>query len=221
MSVLDIWNQALSAVKARGRLTSLSDRTPEGEVCSQIYPTVLEMVQCAAWWPACKALARLALLSESDEEWTEGDPEPGYAFAYALPEGMLHPWHFTDYTPFSLSYSSTRGRMLLSTNTQSPVLVYARKNEDPASWTQGQRQATIFALAAHIATPLTGSRAMVEQNFQLASRILEDEQARAANAIEPDSRPAVPWLAARGFSVSPRDRFIYPFGAVSVAGVAK
>ncbi|NJL70341.1 MAG: hypothetical protein HC888_01425 [Candidatus Competibacteraceae bacterium] len=221
MSVLEIWNQALSAVNARGRLNSLVDRTPEQEVCDRWYPLVLDTIQQAAWWPACKAHARLALLSErEDDEWFDGEPEPGYAFAYAQPDNYLHPWHLSDYSRFSLSYSQARNRVMISTNTENPILVYARRNEAVEQWTPGQREATVQALAAKIAGPLTGKNSMIDRHFQLALRQIENEQAKMANIIEPDPRPAVPWLAARGVQSFASVRFFYPFGSLAGLGNA-
>ncbi|HLP68076.1 MAG TPA: hypothetical protein VK181_11215 [Rhizobium sp.] len=218
MSVLEVWNRALSAVNARGRLTSLTDRTPEQEVCSEWYTLARDIIQTAAWWPACKSLARLAEVSEADEEWTEGDPEPGYQFAFALPADFLHPWHLTDYSRFSLSFSSTLSRVIISTNTENPILVYARRNEAPAQWTTGHYEATVHALAYKIANPLTGRQSLADRSFQQAKMILDEEQARAANMIEPDPRPAVPWLAARGVQSFATSRYFYPFGSLAGLG---
>lgn len=215
MSVLDVWNKALSAVNARGRLSTLTDRRPEQEVCDQWYTLVRDVVQTAAWWPACKALGRLALLSESDEEWADGEPEPGYTYAYALPADYLHPWHLTDFSRFSLSHSSALNRVILSANTDDAILVYARRNEDPAQWSPGLKQATVHALALKIAGPLTGKTSQIQLQMNLARELIMEEQARSANIIEPDPRPAVPWLAARGVQTFASNRFFYPFGSLA------
>lgn len=213
MSVLDVWNQALSAAHARGRLSALDDVSPEQEVCAEWYGLVLGSVQSAAWWPSCKAVVRLAQISEAGDEWTSGQPEPGYAYSYGLPAGLLHPWHLSDYSSFSLSYDTTHSRQIISTNTEDAILVYARKNEDPAQWGDPQTRATVFALASHIAGPLTGQRSLIERNYQLAQGIIEAEQMRVANITEPDPRPSVPWLAARGYRSYSTARYYYPFGS--------
>lgn len=219
MSVLEIWNRALGAINARGRLTSLTDRTPEQEVCLQWYSLVRDTIQTAAWWPACKALANLAELSEAnDEAWVDGQPEPGYYYAFALPADYLYPWHLTDYTRFSLSFSPTRDRVIISTLVENPILVYARRNDNPVQWTPGQVEATVHALAAKIAPALTGKESIVQRNFQQAKLFVEEEQAKAANSIEPDPRPAVPWLAARGVQSFSQARFFYPFGSLAGLG---
>lgn len=218
MSVLDVWNAALSAAHARGRLSSLTENSPEREVCSEWYSIILGSIQSAAWWPSCKAIARLAELAEADDTWADGEPEPGYNYAFAMPASFLHPWHLTDYSRFSLSFSSTLNRQILSTNTPAAALVYARLNEDPGQWGAGQMQATVFALASAIAGPLTGQGALVQRNYQLAQNLLDTERARVANTIEPAPRPAVPWLAARGYSSAPMSRFFYPFGSLYSSG---
>lgn len=216
MSVLGVWNKALSAVNARGRLSSLTDRSPEQEVCDEWYTLVRDVVQAAAWWPSCKTLARLALLSETDAtDWADGQPEPGYAYAYATPANYLHPWHLTNFDRFSLSYSSSRNRVIISTNTEEAILVYARRNEDPTQWTPGQLQATIHALALKIAGPLTGKNSQIQLHLQQVQTLIMEEQAKVANMIEPDPRPSVPWLAARGVQSFTNARFFYPFGTLA------
>lgn len=220
MSVLDVWNQALSAAGAKGRLASITESSPEREVCEQWYDSVLEVVQTAAWWPSSRTVARLATLAEGTDTWADGQPEPGYAYAYAMPDAFLHPWHLTDYSRFSLSYSATLNRQILSSNSPGAALVYARRNEEDAQWTPDQRMATIYGLAAHITGPLTGRTSSINRNFQLANDLLEHARAQAANSMEPPPKAAVPWLAARGYSsASNSTRFYYPYGGLFNAGV--
>lgn len=214
MSVLEIWNQALSAVNARGRLSSLTDRSPEQEVCDQWYGQVRDVVQSAAWWPSCKTLARLALLSEAVDEWTDARPEPGYAYAYAVPDNFLHPWHLQDYSRFAFSFSPSHNRMVISSNSENAIMVYARRNDDPSQWTPGLREATIHALALKIAGPLTGKNSIIQLQMQQATTIIDTERALVANYSEPEPRPSVPWLAARGVQGFTPTRYFYPFGSL-------
>lgn len=218
-TVLEIWNSALAAAEARGRVSSLTEASPEQEVCSQFYSMVVKAVQEAAWWPSSKALSRLPLISEAGTSWQDGKPEPGYAYAYGNPPDMLRPWHMTDWSPFSLSFSPALGAQVISSNLPEAVLVYARLNETPEFWTPSQTQATIYTLASHISGPLSGRQALVQRNIILAQNILEAEQAVVANMVEPDPRPAVPWFQARGLSsgMAPA-RYFYPFGAVLSVG---
>lgn len=214
-SVLEIWNAALAAAEARGRLASLTETSPEQEVCEGAYDRVLRSVQSAAWWPSCKTLARLSLYTEAADSWADGGPEPGYAFAYALPADLLHPWYLADYSPFAMSWSTTRSRIIISANAETAILTFARLNTLPQHWTPLQVRATVAALAAEITGSLTGRASLVQRNAMLAQQAIEEAQAQVANMTEPDARASVPWFAARGISgaVGAGSRFFYPFGS--------
>lgn len=219
MSVLDVWNQALSAAKARGRVDSLTEVSPEAEVCGQWYETVARSVQSAAWWPACKTTIRLALLSESTATWADGQPEPGYAYAYGLPENFLRAWYLTDYSRFALGHSPSLNRVILSANTPTAALTYARFNSDPTQWDQNLVMTTVYALATHIAGPLTGQARTMQMLAQSAQTLLDEARGVTAMQMEEGApRTQVPWLAARGYSSEPTARFYYPHGGLYLAG---
>jgi hypothetical protein len=212
MTVLELWNQALSAAQARGRLTSLDDYSPEHEVLTENYEGVVRAVQNAAWWESCRAHSRLAVLATAESVWADGQPEPGYAYAYALPSNTLRPWYMIDFSAFSQSYSLTHNRGILSSNTPEAILTYAVYQTSPALWTSLQQQATVFALAARIAGPLTGKRQLVHDNYELANNALREAQTASANSLGPTPKAAVPWFAARGYRATSPARFFYPFG---------
>jgi len=220
MSTLDVWNKALGAAHARGALSSLTESSPEQEVCSLWYDITLRTVQEAAWWPSSKRLSRLALLSKQGSTWADGLPEPGYAYAYALPAGYLRAWHLTDYTPFSLSYSVSLSRTLLSTNTSEAVLIYAGLNEDTTMWSPEQQLATIYGLAGHISGQVNAKNSIIQGNFRLADDILLRAQMSSANSEEGEPRMLPPWIAARGYRNPYATRFFYPYGSLFSAGVA-
>lgn len=212
MAQLDIWNQALSLARARGRLSSLSEISPEQEVLAQVWPFVLKTVQSAVWWPCCKTQARLAEVAEAEEDWTNVMPETGYQFAFAQPALMLRPWHLSNYDRFSLSYSTGLARMIISTNTEDAILTYSVYQTDTTLWSPLQEDATVHALAGMITGPLTGKNTLSRQNLELANNALMTAQAAAANDLGSELKAAPPWLQARGYGPRAQTRFLFPHG---------
>lgn len=212
MAKLDVWNQALTLARARGRLISLTDPGPEQEVLAQVYPFVLKTVQSAVWWPGCKAQSRLALLTTAAEEWTDEQPDTEYGFAYAVPTNMLRPWHLTRYERFSFSYNLGESRNMISTDAESPILTYAILQEAVEKWSPLQENATVMALAAMITGPLTGKNTLARQNYELANQALMEAQSASANDLGAETKPNVPWLQARGYGRVEATRYHYPTG---------
>src|SRR6056297_3535544 len=105
-SALDIYNTALSAVHAKGRLSSLDENSREREECDIWYDTVVRTVQEAAFWSSSRQLDYLPLAKERNPQadWLVTDPMPQYRFKYSLPQDCLRPWHLTNYDRFSLAY---------------------------------------------------------------------------------------------------------------------
>lgn len=213
-TVLGIYNAALSAVRAKGRLSSLSDDSREREECDFWYPMIRDRVQEAAFWPSSRSTERLALLNTRDQTvaWTAGDPENQFIYSYALPSNYLRAWHLVDFSIFSISFDATRTRNVLSTNTELATLIYAASQENPVFWTPGQRQATIYALAAAIAGPISGQNSLQELNYTLADNFIMQARADAQMAVSLPLETLPPALAARGFSNYAHTRYYYSYG---------
>lgn len=215
-SALDIYNAALSAVHAKGRLSSLSENSREREECDIWYDIVLGTVQEAAFWPSSRQLAYLPLSKERNDQadWLETDPMPQYRFKYSLPQDCLRPWHLVNYDRFALAFDAASESVMLHTNTERAVLVYARKQTIVTLWSRGQTMATIYGLAGHIAGPITGRGEIVQKNFNLANQFLIDAQTSAANSEESQLQSIPQVLLARGFGGGLNTpRFFYPHGA--------
>lgn len=215
VSKLDIWNRALSACRAKGRLSSLTENSFEREVCEEWYDVVLGTVQEAVLWDSGRVTARLPLLAERDyeEDWQPGDPDTSYTFSYGLPENYLRARQLSEGANFVTGFDDTRNRRNLSTNAENAILIYAKLNEDVTRWSEGQKLATIYGLAAQIAFPLSGLNAMVEKNVVLANNILESAQTFNANNTTEPEQAVAPWHIARGaveLALSPF--FTYPRG---------
>lgn len=215
-TVLGIYNAALSAIRAKGRLSSLTDRSREREECDIWYPLIRDRVQEAAYWPGCRTTARLALLQQRNTalDWAAGDPETQYHFSYSLPANYLRAWYIDSFESFTLSFDSTRTSRVLNTNVSEAVLVYAAVQDNPVFWTPGQRQATIYALAAAIAGPISGQNSLQELNYNLADAAIMQARsdAQMAQNFIPETLP--PALAARGYSNPDRTRYYYPYGSL-------
>jgi len=221
-TVLDIYNAALSACHAKGRVSSLTENSREREECDIWYDLVLETVQEAAWWPSSKATERLALLTTRDTNaaWVATDPLPQYNYKYSLPTGYLRAWHLTDFTQFELGYDATREKTVLHSNTPNASLTYARKQELVGTWTPGQRNATIYGLAGHIAGALTGRGEIVQKNFNLANQLLADAQAASMPVGQQQLQFIPSVLQGRGYSDFSHTevRYYYPMGGLFSAG---
>ena len=218
-SVLDVYNLALLACNGRGQVTDLNEASRERELCSRFYPLARDTVQESGYWPICRSMQTLAVLTLQAATWTEGAPPLQFYYSYALPTDYLRAWHLADYSPFEIGYDSIRNRAALYSNSQSAVLTYARRNDDVAAWTPGQKQATIYGLAGHVAGALTGRSALINVNYQKANEFLKEGQANAMNSDNNyfDSMPE--WITARGgvVTVSPT-RFFYPQSTGFAAG---
>lgn len=213
-TVLDVYNNALLACNGRGQLSDLNEASRERELCSRFYPLARDTVQEGAYWPGCRAMSRLAVLTTAPAVWVEGAPPPQFYYSYALPENYLRAWHLDDYSPFELGFDTTRARAALYTNSPEAILVYARRSDAVTDWTPGQKQATIYGLAGHIAGSLSGRSALIQASFEKANRFLAEARASALNS-ENNFFDTIPdWLQARGqqISVSPA-RYFYPQGA--------
>lgn len=211
-SALDIWNTALSAVHAKGRLATITDNKPERYQCETWYDLVVRVVQEAAFWPSSKGIFTL----EDQQKITETSLTRGhFNYSYELPDSYLRPRHLMSYMPFEIAYGDDVGDVRLFTNDATPRLVYTFLQEDVTLWTPGQILATVYGLAAHIAGPITGRGELIQKNYNLANQYLIDAQATSINQ-EDFSLDWVPEpLKARGYGgPDVTSKFLYPFGGL-------
>lgn len=224
-STLAIWNKALSACRAKGRLSGLDENSLEREICEEWYSSVLGTVQEAAMWDSTRTSRRLALLKERDfnEAWVDGDPEPPYKYKYALPVDYLRARQLAHGEQFMVGFDHDTNMQVLHTMSENAVLSYSRLSTDPTKWSHAQEMATVYGLAAHIAFPLSGLAGMVEKNIQLANALLDQARTQNNNNSNEVNYVIAPWHAARGASeLELRPDFIYPLGQVfSVPAIDK
>jgi hypothetical protein len=211
-SALDMYNMALSACHAKGRLTALTDNKKERFECDIWYDVVVRTVQEAAFWPGSK---QTKLLTDKVTLTEDSTDQVHFIYSYALPDEYLRPRYLMSYMPFELVYEDALGEIRLHTNDPEARLVLSILQEDVAFWTPGQIMATGYGLAGHVAGPLTGRGELIQKNFNLANTALLNAQAASID-YEDFSLDWVPTtLKARGYSGPEMTaKYIYPFGGL-------
>jgi hypothetical protein len=206
-SALDIYNAALSAVHAKGRLSSLTDNKKERIECDVWYDIVLRTVQESAFWSCCKVSA--TLLGRYETRVSH------FAYSYELPANCLRPRYLMTYYPFELAYDENYNVVRLFTDDPNAQLVYTQLQETVTLWTPGHIMATIYGLAGHISGPLTGRGELIQKNFRLANDLLVEAQAASINSEQLNIDFVPDTIKARGYSgPDQRANFYYPFGGL-------
>jgi len=212
-NLVNIYNLALNTAGTRSRVSTPDEGSREAEVCNLWYPLVRDTILRAAPWSSCRTTGQLALLKERDMSlaWAEGDPEPPWMYAYGLPSDFLYPRYLESFDTFVLG--SLNSSNVLLANADPAVLIYTRRQEDPAMWDADLYYAVAQGLAAHIAMPLHGKPGRATGALQAANYAIVLAQTRAANenTVEYDSMPD--WLLARGAMITNTpSRFIFQNG---------
>lgn len=207
---------ALSAARGQGNLKTLTQDSRSRVECDIWYDLVLDVIQEAAYWPACKA--QVAMGDRRAESVKE------FQYSYVLPSDYLRAWYLTGFERFSIESSDWRdspsqtGTTRLYTDVSHPVLVYAQRVVDTNRWTPAMTQAFVYGLAYKISESLTGKEELVNRLLVLANSYLERAQATSIDASGDsqilDSDPE--WIRARTDSsaLSRPARYFYPFGQV-------
>lgn len=211
---LALYNLALSIAGSDFTIVTVTEESIPAATCELWYENVRQVVLRSAHWNSCKRHSRLFLESErvDSTDWTEDDPEPGYAYAYEVPTDFLTARYLTTFGLFSLSVIG--GRRTISVNEESPILTYTADVTDPETWEPDLYQAMAYSLAAHITMPLTGKPSRVKQNLSAAYEFVLLARTNTANEMYQtlESRPEV--LARRGYNFTPTGApYIYPYGA--------
>lgn len=211
---VSIYNLALNSIGARNNVVSPTERSREAEVCRLWYSVVRDQVLASAPWPAATALRRLATFASSDEtDWAMGDPAPGYAYAYGLPEDVLRPQHLTSFAPFTvMSYDANA--LAIMTNQASAILKYTKRQQVIKLWDPEMQMAIVAGLAANICMPLTGKAQRAQLMLNQANSIILSARVGAANTGDEQYDSLPDWITARGYqscSGTPT-RYLHPFG---------
>lgn len=213
-TVLGIYNAAISAARGKGRLSSLTDATRERTECDIWYDQIRTQILEAAYWPTARQVARLALVNTRDfaADWAAGNPEPQFTYKYILPSNCLRPWYLANYEQFVINYNVGEGSLMLNTNVEDAVLIYAGDQLNPALWSPGLRMAVVYGLAAAISGAIKGENSLVQLNYQLANEQIMAARANVAGLLNIRQEVLPPALAARGYSLSEEVQYFYPYG---------
>lgn len=210
MALAALWNRALSAIGAEDSVSDPTENSREAATCRKWYPFVRDMIQGAAPWPSVTDYARLALVGTADDQWSSGDPTPGFIYRFAAPAGLLRPYYLNSFARFAY----TRGH--ISCNEPAPILYYLRREEDLQMWDLDLEIAVTHMLAAYLAKPLAGKSQIMQEQFELAQFKVEEARAAAANVEMRAVEDLPDWLQVRGYGNSPVDKYFYPLGALNV-----
>lgn len=208
-----VYNLALNAVGETANISSPTENSRRAEVCRLWYDLVRDQVLEAAPWPEATKMRRLALADARDEDtWQTGDPQPGYAYAFALPADCLRPQYLSDYGQFELLTEG--GVKQLHCNNPAPILRYTFGQANVALWSNNLLMAIVYGLAAHIAQPLSGKTSMTNMLIQRANDMIL--AARVSSANQPmQQQEAVPdWIKGRGYATPTLQQFFYPTGSL-------
>lgn len=210
---VSVYNMALNAIGTRDNVSSPSEGSREAEVCRLWFGPVRDQVLRAAPWSCAKAHERLALLAERADSlaWTNGDPDPGYRFAYAAPSDMLNPRYLSDFSRFAMS--TYNDQLAIMTNTENPILCYTKSQLLIPLWDISLLMAISNALGSYICMPLTGKPARAKKVQDDANGLIMAARMQSANDDNETFETMPDWITARGYSGSaPDTRFYFPDG---------
>lgn len=219
VEVVDVWNMALGTIGARAKLTTTTDNSREAELCALFYTKVRNKVMASAYWSQLRFTSRLSLVaSRLDEsvDWQDGDPTPGWRYAFALPTAHLRPRYLIGFEPFEFGHIFTE--RVLMTNCEFPILVYTKLMEDPDDWGGDLLDLIVATLALEICYPLTKSAGEYESALKRWQMIYTTSMVGMANAeMMPQLETQPDWITIReGLTTAPL-RYIYPVEQLAYA----
>jgi hypothetical protein len=219
MSLVDIFNRALSACGSEVGVSDPGENSREAALCRLWYPQVRDNVLGSAPWACAKREARLARISERvPGAWAAGQPRAGFAYAYAAPSDILQPLNLWSYARFD--YGPVGATRALSCDEPAPILSYLYRAEDSALWEPELARAVTHTLATMICLPLTGSAQRLQQNAELAFGIVQEAKAQAANSSHMPEEALPVWITDRGYGNPTSARFYYPLQTLSIGGLS-
>lgn len=195
MSVLDIFNQALSLVGGRHTLASTGQSSVEAEQCRIWYTQSRDFVFRKAYWPSIRETAVLALISERNfaQPWVAGDPPPPWQFAYAFPADAFAVQHIyngaapapqpNEYTQGQARFSMeiVDGQRAILTQIANAVATYTVVVDDPARWDVNLYMAVVHSLASNLSMALVGRPDVAQAIFQKAEYFAQQALESQAN----------------------------------------
>lgn len=211
--LVTIFNLALSAAGSKATITDpTSDKSREAQLCNLWYDLVRQTVIKSASWPCSLAHSALGVAAERGDntEWADGDPAPGYRFAYHEPQDMLAPRYLSSYAPFTRT--NMIGQNVINSNACGAVLCYTRDNEKVSQWDVGLRHSIINTLGAYISLDLSGKSFIYDRLIRQAQVTVLQHQTDIANENEELMETIPSWIEAGHYTgVRPTTQYYFPY----------
>lgn len=218
-SQLNLYNLALSIISDKYIVATTGEASIPAETCGMWYDVVRQTVLRSAHWNSCRRFARLTQEAARDTalDWVAADPNPGWAFSYDFPADMLAARYMTNFAEFDVGYDND-GKVINSNvggtaTADKPVLCYTADITDPLIWEPDLYKGMSFALAAHIAMPLTGKSGSARSWLEVANGVILEARVASANERQQLIRTMPESLLARGYTdQNTTVPFFYPYG---------
>ena len=209
-----LYNLALSLIGSRADVASTIEASREAETCLLWYDDVRNRILHAAPWPSATVVARLDLDLERDtnSDWTEADPAPGWRYGYLTPSDMLRPQYMSSFGRFVEGLDQSSNKKRIFSDVEDAVLVYTKDQTTITVWDHALKMSIVHALAAYIAIPLTGKLQRARDVLEQANGMVVEARLASANSQEGQLESMPEWITARGYSYTPLSRYVYPFG---------
>lgn len=212
-NIVTLFNLSCGMVGEKVNISSPTEESRPAELCNLYYPLVSKQIQSAARWGCTKEQAVLSRYSEQPAEGMplSNSPPRRYRYSYNLPENILRPWNLDDYSMFETGTRNSKN--LLFTNSEQPVLLYSKYQENPEMFEPQLFTAIVAGLAANIAIPLTSSSSLASNAQEQANALIVEAQVTEAN-VGFEAYDSIPdWIAQRGYTGSARqNQYVYPVG---------
>lgn len=183
INIVGICNQALTSLGAN-TITALNEDTKEANLCNEKYAHERDSLLRAHPWNF--AIERVALATLTEE------PAFEYEIVYQLPTDCLR---VLATSVSSTEYKIEQGKLL--SNESSVNIKYIKQITDPTKFSEDFAEALAARLAWKLAYPITASRTVAADAYQMYKDALN--MARAADAQEgtPEELEADEWITAR------------------------
>jgi hypothetical protein len=197
-SEAEVCNLALLLVGQTQFIDDLSDPTPEGEACDQVWERCRDAALEAYAWKFAKRRVTLNAIT---------DGERGvWAYAYPVPTDCLKVLWIWDGTenpseeekiPFDLEDDATNGRVLL-TNQPDAELIYIRKVTETGKFSPLFVEALAAKIAVYLAAGLVKKPALALQMERLFMSKIATAAASQFNQSQKDDAPDPSFVTERG-----------------------
>jgi hypothetical protein len=144
----------------------------------------------------------------------DGDPDPGWLFAYAAPQDMLRPRSLSTYDKFILSVHGNEKRIV--TNVEDAILVYTFDQTNVDLWSVLLQNAMALALSSAICLKLGGKLDRSQLIAARANDLLMQARVMEGNVDDFQVESIPPWLSARGVDALTTSRYFFPYGPLFV-----